>query len=170
MLCAARSLTLLPGLLPSSLAKSRTPGLGLIRPSSTSGVLPMLSIIPAISFSVFGVNNLNRRLVIRRGMGWYAGCQPYIAPDDTVITDDRIAAQNRRAGVHHHPIADRGMPFSVRTIFVYAERAERHALVYLHVVADLGGLRSEEHTSELQSRENLVCRLLLEKKNYIVTL
>src|SRR5690606_37585111 len=26
-------------------------------------------------------------------------------------------------------------------------------------------IRSEEHTSELQSRENLVCRLLLEKKN-----
>src|SRR5690606_39971894 len=25
--------------------------------------------------------------------------------------------------------------------------------------------RSEEHTSELQSRENLVCRLLLERKN-----
>src|SRR5690606_41721661 len=28
-----------------------------------------------------------------------------------------------------------------------------------------GAGRSEEHTSELQSRENLVCRLLLEKKN-----
>src|SRR5690606_41317599 len=28
-----------------------------------------------------------------------------------------------------------------------------------------GSTRSEEHTSELQSRENLVCRLLLEKKN-----
>src|SRR5690606_41052345 len=28
----------------------------------------------------------------------------------------------------------------------------------------LGTARSEEHTSELQSRENLVCRLLLEKK------
>src|SRR5690606_41290210 len=27
-----------------------------------------------------------------------------------------------------------------------------------------GAVRSEEHTSELQSRENLVCRLLLEKK------
>src|SRR5690606_41578719 len=27
-----------------------------------------------------------------------------------------------------------------------------------------GRRRSEEHTSELQSRENLVCRLLLEKK------
>src|SRR5690606_40217421 len=30
--------------------------------------------------------------------------------------------------------------------------------------ADARGRRSEEHTSELQSRENLVCRLLLEKK------
>src|SRR2546429_2524377 len=30
--------------------------------------------------------------------------------------------------------------------------------------ARLGGLRSEEHTSELQSRLHLVCRLLLEKK------
>src|SRR5690606_40628853 len=29
------------------------------------------------------------------------------------------------------------------------------------------GMRSEEHTSELQSRENLVCRLLLEKKKPI---
>src|SRR2546430_7645985 len=27
-----------------------------------------------------------------------------------------------------------------------------------------GGVRSEEHTSELQSQSNLVCRLLLEKK------
>src|SRR5690349_23231273 len=31
------------------------------------------------------------------------------------------------------------------------------------VIADRG--RSEEHTSELQSRRDLVCRLLLEKKN-----
>src|SRR5690242_21219384 len=40
------------------------------------------------------------------------------------------------------------------------------------VIATLGGVRnlkidvrSEEHTSELQSHVNLVCRLLLEKKN-----
>src|SRR5690606_40982365 len=34
-------------------------------------------------------------------------------------------------------------------------------------LADVGDERgrSEEHTSELQSRENLVCRLLLEKEN-----
>src|SRR2546427_8776828 len=29
--------------------------------------------------------------------------------------------------------------------------------------------RSEEHTSELQSQSNLVCRLLLEKKNKTIT-
>src|SRR5205814_8299708 len=32
------------------------------------------------------------------------------------------------------------------------------------VISDLGGPRSEEHTSELQSLRHLVCRLLLEKK------
>src|SRR5690606_41043511 len=32
------------------------------------------------------------------------------------------------------------------------------------ITAFNNGSRSEEHTSELQSRENLVCRLLLEKK------
>src|SRR5690606_41033250 len=35
-----------------------------------------------------------------------------------------------------------------------------------HLVGGAGAVeRSEEHTSELQSREKLVCRLLLEKKN-----
>src|SRR2546428_12312104 len=33
-----------------------------------------------------------------------------------------------------------------------------------HVQVDGALLRSEEHTSELQSRSDLVCRLLLEKK------
>src|SRR5690349_24240197 len=32
-------------------------------------------------------------------------------------------------------------------------------------VVEAGRERSEEHTSELQSRRDLVCRLLLEKKN-----
>src|SRR3712207_8676145 len=30
----------------------------------------------------------------------------------------------------------------------------------------IAGIRSEEHTSELQSRQYLVCRLLLEKKKH----
>src|SRR5258708_11820080 len=33
------------------------------------------------------------------------------------------------------------------------------------VVPGCGPMRSEEHTSELQSPDHLVCRLLLEKKN-----
>src|SRR5690606_41040791 len=40
--------------------------------------------------------------------------------------------------------------------------AKRSALEIIDDIIDLK--RSEEHTSELQSRENLVCRLLLEKK------
>src|SRR3712207_7843726 len=45
-------------------------------------------------------------------------------------------------------------------------RADSGMLAALHVLAALGGQqkRSEEHTSELQSRQYLVCRLLLEKK------
>src|SRR2546430_13081906 len=38
-------------------------------------------------------------------------------------------------------------------------RESRFERLHLHV-----GVRSEEHTSELQSQSNLVCRLLLEKK------
>src|SRR5947209_14929524 len=40
--------------------------------------------------------------------------------------------------------------------------ARRHARAH-------GGHRSEEHTSELQSRQYLVCRLLLEKKKKATT-
>src|SRR5476651_699081 len=43
-----------------------------------------------------------------------------------------------------------------------AERLEGHR----HRVR--GELRSEEHTSELQSRQYLVCRLLLEKKLFLL--
>src|SRR5688572_31103340 len=39
-----------------------------------------------------------------------------------------------------------------------------HDRAHLGVDRVAGGLRSEEHTSELQSQSNLVCRLLLEKK------
>src|SRR5207302_2123183 len=47
-----------------------------------------------------------------------------------------------------------------------ALRGHRHHEEGSHIRSDLANAieaRSEEHTSELQSRENLVCRLLLEK-------
>src|SRR5690606_39730801 len=43
-------------------------------------------------------------------------------------------------------------------------------VIVLFVQLIYENIRSEEHTSELQSRENLVCRLLLEKKNTKITI
>src|SRR2546422_1816819 len=43
-------------------------------------------------------------------------------------------------------------------------RAEAHAVGRADPAPSAGDERSEEHTSELQSRLHLVCRLLLEKK------
>src|SRR5690606_40705665 len=45
---------------------------------------------------------------------------------------------------------------------------ERRVVVERHALLEVER-RSEEHTSELQSRENLVCRLLLEKKKKRIT-
>src|SRR6478752_9849105 len=62
------------------------------------------------------------------------------------------------------------------TLFPYTTlfRSEHHLAVggEAGVRLEAGGavLRSEEHTSELQSRLHLVCRLLLEKKKHKHTL
>src|SRR5215475_12394665 len=50
-----------------------------------------------------------------------------------------------------------GVPFGMTTLLVLGSLGVTGLLLALPA-------RSEEHTSELQSRENLVCRLLLEKK------
>src|SRR2546429_7065590 len=50
----------------------------------------------------------------------------------------------------------------VRDLDALARAREQHRVVADDVAAAHG--RSEEHTSELQSRLHLVCRLLLEKK------
>src|SRR5690625_5227427 len=42
-----------------------------------------------------------------------------------------------------------------------------HVLYYLGGLIAIGAMRSEEHTSELQSRGHLVCRLLLVKKKIL---
>src|SRR2546430_13109110 len=55
------------------------------------------------------------------------------------------------------PVASEVAPFGHR-IESLAERDGPHAL--------RGEPRSEEHTSELQSQSNIVCRLLLEKKTH----
>ena len=50
-----------------------------------------------------------------------------------------------------------------KTITVKVERKVKHPL-YGKILTYYLAKRSEEHTSELQSHHDLVCRLLLEKK------
>src|SRR3989442_5639090 len=47
--------------------------------------------------------------------------------------------------------------------------SRRCAAIFFALSRILREARSEEHTSELQSRPHLVCRLLLEKKKYVYT-
>src|SRR5699024_5460289 len=62
--------------------------------------------------------------------------------------------------------APRGWPEHIRPAL--GTRGFASELAELMSAAAAQGIdRSEEHTSELQSRFDLVCRLLLEKKNYI---
>src|SRR2546430_9132770 len=49
-----------------------------------------------------------------------------------------------------------------------AQQVAHSELYYLLASATAGTARSEEHTSELQSQSNFVCRLLLEKKNKLL--
>src|SRR3712207_8843582 len=53
-----------------------------------------------------------------------------------------------------------------------ADAATRSIPTSINYAFKIGAVafRSEEHTSELQSRQYLVCRLLLEKKNNIIRL
>src|SRR2546430_13420192 len=54
---------------------------------------------------------------------------------------------------------------------VYTAALEMHPLDTEDRLSELKQTqRSEEHTSELQSQSNLVCRLLLEKKNIYIHL
>src|SRR2546430_7591323 len=76
-------------------------------------------------------------------------CQ--IEPAKTVrriFVDERIVYRNDRVGVASRLCAEG------------KNRAGQLCRLYISVV----DRRSEEHTSELQSQSNLVCRLLLEKK------
>src|SRR5260370_29623834 len=63
----------------------------------------------------------------------------------------------RRSGIHAH---DRGYGFRAR----FASLTPRNDGSWAHKTSPESIARSEEHTSELQSHLNLVCRLLLEKK------
>src|SRR3712207_8167858 len=69
---------------------------------------------------------------------------------------------------HHGPVIEFGV---VETVQEVDGAGAGGSHTHPHLVGELavgGGRegRSEEHTSELQSRQYLVCRLMLEKKNF----
>src|SRR3712207_8942783 len=81
----------------------------------------------------------------------------------TTLFRSLLAELERHApGVHRAATA--ALANSTRDLdFVRLSRADFETSPSISI--DYGLMRSEEHTSELQSRQYLVCRLLLEKKN-----
>src|SRR2546430_6272843 len=59
------------------------------------------------------------------------------------------------------PVGNHGAPLDAAVVRQHGENRIAARQVRIDIV---GAPRSEEHTSELQSQSNLVCRLLLEKK------
>src|SRR5690606_39738428 len=78
---------------------------------------------------------------------------------------DAMVRPQRKATIHlpgtacASPMAS---PKAARTISL--AMPSRTTFFWTRQMASASARRSEEHTSELQSRENLVCRLLLEEK------
>src|SRR5690606_41323330 len=65
-----------------------------------------------------------------------------------------------------HVICEKPLTTTFQEAKILQEIQQRSQTVFAVTYTYTGyPMRSEEHTSELQSRENLVCRLLLEKKN-----
>src|SRR5690625_6075466 len=73
-----------------------------------------------------------------------------------------LVGATTRAGLLSAPLRDR---FGVLSRLEFYESADLCSIVERTAEVFDTSIRSEEHTSELQSRGHLVCRLLLEKKN-----
>src|SRR5690606_39585891 len=81
------------------------------------------------------------------------------ALDVIAANRDRFEVVGLSAGSNRERLAEQAAEFGVSETALGASESEQ---LVTSVAADV--VRSEEHTSELQSRENLVCRLLLDKK------
>src|SRR5438034_3444848 len=77
------------------------------------------------------------------------------------LNSEDLPALGRPAITSSAPSRSRSPSGAVARSPAMRSRTARHAAV---TRAGLTGPRSEEHTSELQSHSDLVCRLLLEKK------
>src|SRR5690606_41659037 len=81
-------------------------------------------------------------------------------------SSDLLSTSHSRPGQRTLPLdglVDPGDGHGIEPVIMAAFEQQRH---FHHGQSVALRLRSEEHTSEVQSRENLVCRLLLEKKKH----
>src|SRR5688572_32604240 len=91
-------------------------------------------------------------------------------PYTTLFRSERAAKAGKRVqalgGAKNHMVVmpDAVIEQTVNGIIGSAFGAAGQRCMAGSVVVTVGEARSEEHTSELQSQSNLVCRLLLEKK------
>src|SRR3989475_12736698 len=94
-----------------------------------------------------------------------ASCRPSLSASARQQRRSRSCRRTRRA-VTFGPMALVTTPAVVLQTYRYSETSKvvRLATRELGVQSAMEVSRSEEHTSELQSQSNLVCRLLLEKK------
>src|SRR3712207_7986135 len=74
----------------------------------------------------------------------------------TTLFRSHLAGERCRSGHARRRCSDRRLPVLGATM--------RNIVVLVNERPESRAARSEEHTSELQSRQYLVCRLLLEKK------
>src|SRR3712207_7476894 len=89
----------------------------------------------------------------------------------TLSLHDALPIFDRRDGSYRHFTRTAGgatiapeQVFSAEEALAREGDAWSQAVEESELLAETGAVRSEEHTSELQSRQYLVCRLLLEKK------
>src|SRR3712207_1480186 len=80
---------------------------------------------------------------------------------------ERILAPLGRRVDESEPLCDARLPDGSRVNVVLPPLALDGPLLTIRRFRPHGRCRSEEHTSELQSRQYLVCRLLLEKKKAV---
>src|SRR5207249_4310495 len=130
---------------------------------------------PAVpDWAILGaMNAAYRQLLETFGQGWGAGDVDTIlsvfAPDavflETPFSEQSVGIDAIRAYWKDIPTNQADVTFKSGEIYAAGPWfATEFRCTYRRV-----DLRSEEHTSELQSRFDLVCRLLLEKKNTINT-
>src|SRR3712207_8951737 len=82
----------------------------------------------------------------------------------SVLYNFAVAVDDLDAAISHVIRGEDHLSNTPKQLLVF-EALGAEPPVYAHIPLIHGPDRSEEHTSELQSRQYLVCRLLLEKKN-----